>query len=154
VVRKHHLRWIYMNKDFEVSVRLAEESTGAGSPASRRLFEQLGRTMQRSMEQVNSPQMRANLSKSEEMQADTDGAVLAWRAGYEAWGLAAVMQRFEAASRLRYVSDEALAWHPEPLQRFKLLDLALRSLAETETLGEVGAQRYLDAVRGVRERRS
>jgi predicted Zn-dependent protease len=152
VVRKHHLRWIYMNKDLEVSVRRAEEQIGQTNAASRELFQEMGKVMQRSIEQMNSPQTRAGLSKAEEFEADADGAILAWRAGYEAWGLVAVMQRFEAVSRDRYGADTALAGHPEPLQRLKLLDLALRSRNEKDTLGELAAERFQRATQSVRQR--
>lgn len=151
VVRKHHLRWIYMNKDLEVSVRRAEEQIGKTSAASRELFQEMGKMMQSSIERMNSPETKAGLSKSEEFEADTDGAILAWRAGYEAWGLVAVMQRFEAASRDRYGADTALAGHPEPLQRLRMLDVALRSRDEQDTLGELAAERFQRATQGVRQ---
>jgi predicted Zn-dependent protease len=152
VVRKHHLRWIYMNKDLEVSVRRAEEQIGKTNAASRELFQEMGKVMQSSIEQMKSPEIRAGLSKSEEFEADTDGAILAWRAGYEAWGLVAVMQRFEAASRDSYGADTALAGHPEPPQRFKMLDAALRSRNEKDTLGELAAEQFQGATQSVRQR--
>lgn len=152
VVRKHHLRWIYMNKDLEVSVRRAQEEMGKSSASSRQLFQQMGKVVESSMERLNSPEMRANLSKSEEFEADTDGAILAWRAGYEAWGLVAVLQRFEAATRNQYGTDAGLTGHPEPLQRFKILDAALRSRSESNTLGEQGVERFQAAMQGARQR--
>jgi predicted Zn-dependent protease len=151
VVRKHHLRWIYMNKDLEVSIRRAEEQTGQTSAVSRQVFQQMGKMVQSSIERMNSPEVRAGLSKSEEFEADTDGAILAWRAGYEAWGLVAVLQRFEAASRDPYAAN-ALAGHPEPLQRLKVLDVALRSRNEKDTLGELGAERFKGATQNLRQR--
>jgi hypothetical protein len=60
------------------------------------------------------------------------------------------MQRFEAASRDRY-DDTALAGHPEPLQRFKILDAALRSRNEKDTLGELGTKRFLEATQNIRQ---
>ena len=152
VVRKHHLRWIYMNKDLDVSVRRAEEQIGKTSAASRRLFQQIGVMMQSSIERMNAPEVRSGMSKSEEFEADSDGAILAWRAGYEAWGLVAVMQRFEAASRKLHVGDNALVGHPEPLQRLKILDFALRSRNEKDTLGELGTERFQGATQSVRQR--
>lgn len=156
VVRKHHLRWIYMNKELAVSVRRAEEQIGQTSAASRELFQEMGKEigklMQLPIEQMIAPETKANLSKSEEFEADTDGAILAWRAGYEAWGLVAVMQRFEAVSRDRYSADMALTGHPEALQRFKLLDLALRSQDEKDTLGEVASERFQRATQSLRQR--
>lgn len=150
VVRKHHLRWIYMNKDLGVSVRRAEEQLGQTSAASRESFQEMGKLVQSISERVNSPEMRSGLSKYEEFEADTDGAMLAWRAGYEAWGLVAVMQRFEAASRDHYSADTALAGHPEPLERFRMLDLGLRSRSEKHTLGEVAAERFQRATHSLR----
>jgi predicted Zn-dependent protease len=154
VVRKHHLRWIYMNKDLEVSVRRAGEEIGKTSAASRQMFQQMDAIMQSSIERMNSPEVKSGMSKAEEFEADTDGAILAWRAGYEAWGLLAVMQRFEAASRSLYAGDNALAGHPEPLQRLKILDAALRSRNEKDTLGELGTERFQGATHSLRQRRS
>jgi len=150
VVRKHHLRWIYMNKDLETSVRRAEQDMGKADARSRLMFQQMGKAVQSSIERMNSPEMRANLSKSEEFEADTDGAILAWRAGYEAWGLVAVLQRFEAATRNQYATG--LTGHPEPLQRFKVLDAALRSRSESDTLGEQGGERFQAAIQAARPR--
>lgn len=62
------------------------------------------------------------------------------------------MQRFEAASRNSYNADTALAGHPEPLQRFKMLDAALRSRKEKDTLGELAAERFQRATQSVRQR--
>lgn len=90
-----------MNKDLEVSVRRAEDQIGKTSAASRELFQEMGKVMQSSIERMNSPETKAGLSKSEEFEADTDGAILAWRAGYEAWGLVAVMQRATQGVRQR-----------------------------------------------------
>ncbi len=75
VVRKHHLRWIYMNKELEASVRRAEEQIGKTSAASRQVFQQMGVLMQSSIERMNSPEVRSGLSKSEEFEADSDGAI-------------------------------------------------------------------------------
>ena len=63
-----------------------------------------------------------------------------------------MLQRFEAANRGRQADPTALSDHPEPLQRLKMLDLALRSRAEKDTLGDAGGERYLASVRMLRER--
>lgn len=152
VVRKHHLRWIYMNKELDVSVKRAEKEIGQTDARSREIFQQMGRLMQRSLEQMQSPELKAGLSKGEEFEADADGAILAWRAGYEAWGLMAVMQRFEAASRSTDAPTGGLTGHPEPLQRFKVLDAALRSRNESELLGELGTERFRSATQALRKR--
>ena len=70
-----------------------------------------------------------------------------------AWGLVLALQRFEAYQRPRYAALHAEpADHPEPLQRLKMLDLALRVRAEKDTLGDVGSERYLVATRSLRDR--
>jgi hypothetical protein len=42
--------------------------------------------------------------------------------------------------------------HPEPLQKRMMLDLALRSCTEYDSLGEVGSDRYFAATRLLRDR--
>ena len=111
----------------------------------------MDRIMEQQMAFMNSGAVRSQMGQGEEMQADTDGATLAWRAGYEAWGLVSALQRFEAYQRPRYAALHAGPTdHPEPLQRLKMLDLALRARAEKDTLGDVGGERYLAGTRSVR----
>ncbi|MEO8004689.1 MAG: M48 family metalloprotease [Betaproteobacteria bacterium] len=151
VVRKHHLRWIYMNRDMQASSSRAKASIRKFNPKMLGEFDRMDRLMAQQAAFMNSGPMRANLTRSEEMQADNDGAVLAWRAGYECWGLVSALQRFEAWQRPRRDATPAkVADHPEPIQRLKMLDATLRSRPEKETLGEVGDERYLGATRVIK----
>lgn len=153
VVRKHHLRWVYVNKDMQDSSQRAKASIRKYNPGMLSEFDRMDRIMEQQMAFMNSAKMRSGMSQGEEMQADTDGATLAWRAGYEAWGLVSALQRFEAYQRPRYAALHAEPMdHPEPLQRLKILDLALRARAEKDTLGDVGNERYLAATRSLRDR--
>jgi Zn-dependent protease with chaperone function len=153
VVRKHHLRWIYVNKDMQASSQRAKASIRKYNPGMLSEFDRMDRIMEQQMAFMNSAKMRSGMGQGEEMQADTDGATLAWRAGYEAWGLVSALQRFEAYQRPRYAALHAEPTdHPEPLQRLKMLDLALRARAEKDTLGDVGNERYLAATRSLRDR--
>jgi hypothetical protein len=153
VVRKHHLRWVYVNKDMQDSSQRAKASIRKYNPGMLSEFDRMDRIMEQQMAFMNSGKMRSGMSQGEEMQADTDGATLAWRAGYEAWGLVSALQRFEAYQRPRYAALHAEPMdHPEPLQRLKILDLALRARAEKDTLGDVGNERYLAATRSLRDR--
>lgn len=155
VVRKHHLRWIYLNKDMQASSQRAKASIRKYNPGMLSEFDRMDRIMEQQMAFMNSAKMRSGMGQGEEMQADTDGATLAWRAGYEAWGLVSALQRFEAYQRPRYAALHAEPTdHPEPLQRLKMLDLALRARAEKDTLGDVGNERYLAATRSLRDRGS
>lgn len=151
VVRKHHLRWIYMNKDLMASSARTKDTLRKYNPAMLPEYDRMDKLMTQQVSLMNSGAMRANLTRSEEMQADTDGATLAWRAGYESWGLVSALQRFEAYQRPRYAAiGSELTDHPEPIQRLKMLDLRLRALAEKDTSGEVAGDRYLAATRPLR----
>ena len=146
VVRKHHLRWIYMNKDLKTQMERSEVAMRKLNPSLSKQLREMGRLAQSQMEAMTTGSMKANLSKAEEMQADRDAVVLAWRAGYEAWGLVAVLQRFEALTRSRRTGGKnTLDAHPEPLERFKSLDLALRARPEAQTLGEQAGVRFEQA---------
>jgi predicted Zn-dependent protease len=151
VVRKHHLRWIYMNRDMQASSSRAKATIRKYNPKMLGEFDRMDRLMAQQADFMSSGPMRANLTRSEEMQADNDGAVLAWRAGYECWGLVSALQRFEAWQRPRRdATATEVHDHPEPVQRLKMLDVTLRSRPEKETLGEVGGERYLGATREIR----
>lgn len=155
VVRKHHLRWVYMNKEMQSSMQRSQEAIRKYNPSMLPQMQRMDQLMQKQAAFLNSGPMRSTLSQSEEMQADTDGATLAWRAGYDSYGLVSALQRFEAYQRPRYAAQQGgLRDHPEPVQRLKMLDLALRSRAEKDTLGEGATDRYLEATRSLRDRRS
>lgn len=155
VVRKHHLRWVYMNKEMQSSMQRSQEAIRKYNPAMLPQMQRMDQLMQKQAAFLNSGPMRSTLAQSEETQADTDGATLAWRAGYDAYGLVSALQRFEAYQRPRYAArQDGLKDHPEPVRRLKMLDLALRSRAEPDTLGEGAAARYLEATRLLRDRRS
>ena len=150
VVRKHHLRWIYMNKELSAQMQRTEAAMQNLDPAMAQQLREIGKLAQRQIESMNSGPMKANLSKGEELEADRDGIVLAWRAGYEAWGLVAMLQRFEAASRLSQAAQTGLEGHPEPLERFKYLDWLVQQRPDAQNAGEVGTARFEQATRRLR----
>jgi beta-barrel assembly-enhancing protease len=155
VVRKHHLRWVYQNKDMQDSMRMSRDQVRKFNPSMATYLESVERLMQQQQAMMESGALRAGIGQSEETQADSDGATLAWRAGYDGFGMVAALQRFEAYQRPRYAALRGgLRDHPEPVQRLKLLDLALRSRADRELVGDGGEQRYLQAVRTLRDGRS
>ena len=78
--------------------------------------------------------------------------ILAWRARYESWGLVAVMQRFELSAGTDTAAISRLA-ATLPFQRLKISDAALRSRSEQETLGELGSERFRNAMQSMRQRR-
>ncbi|HWA11522.1 MAG TPA: M48 family metalloprotease [Burkholderiales bacterium] len=155
VVRKHHLRWVYQNKDMQASMKTAREQTRRSSSAIAPYLESVERLMQQQQAMMQSGALRAGIGQSEEIQADSDGATLAWRAGYDSYGMVVALQRFEAWQRPRYAALQGeLRDHPEPVQRLKMLDVALRTRAEQELVGDAGEERYLKATRGLRDRKS
>jgi len=150
VVRKHHLRWVYQNKDMQAAMRTTRKSVG-GNAGMARYLESVERLMQQQQAMMQSGALRAGIGQGEETQADSDGATLAWRAGYDMYGLVSALQRFEAYQRPRYTALRGeLHDHPEPVQRLKMLDLALRSRTEKEMSGDAGDERYAIATRAVR----
>lgn len=155
VVRKHHLRWVYMNQQMQSSMQQTQEAIRKYNPSMLPQMQRMDQVMQKQAAFLNSGPMRSTLTQSEEMQADTDGATLAWRAGYDAYGLVSALQRFEAYQRPRYAAlQTGLRDHPEPVRRLKMLDVALRSRPEKDTLGEGATDRYLGATRTLRDRSS
>ena len=155
VVRKHHLRWVYQNKDMQASMRKSREVTRKSDPSMAKYLESVERLMLQHQAMMQSGALRAGIGQGEETQADSDGATLAWRAGYDGYGLVAALQRFEAYQRPRYAALRGeLLDHPEPVQRLKMLDLALRSRAEQDLPGDGGTERYRQATRALRDRRS
>ncbi len=155
VVRKHHLRWVYQNKDMQVSLRTSREQMRKVNPSMAPYLESVERLMVQQQAMMQSGPLRAGIGQNEEMQADSDGATLAWRAGYDSYGMVSALQRFEAWQRPRYAALKGeLRDHPEPVRRLKLLDLSLRARAERETVGEDGRERYLRATQQLRQPRS
>jgi beta-barrel assembly-enhancing protease len=155
VVRKHHLRWVYQNKDMQVSLRTSREQMRKVNPSMAPYLESVERLMVQQQAMMQSGPLRAGIGQSEETQADSDGATLAWRAGYDSYGMVSALQRFEAWQRPRYAALKGeLRDHPEPVRRLKLLDLSLRARAERETVGEDGRERYLRATQQLRQPRS
>jgi predicted Zn-dependent protease len=151
VVRKHHLRWVYQNKDMQAALRTSREQSRRLDPATAKLLESVGRILQQQQAMMQSGPLRAGIGQSEETEADSDGATLAWRAGYDSYGMVSALQRFEAWQRPRYAALKGeLRDHPEPVRRLKMLDVALGSRAEKDTVGEVGGERYAAATRAVR----
>jgi predicted Zn-dependent protease len=155
VVRKHHLRWVYQNKDMQASMKTTREQMRRTNAAAAPYIESVERLMLQQQAMMESGAMRAGIGQSEEIQADSDGATLAWRAGYDSFGMVVALQRFEAWQRPRYAALKGeLRDHPEPVQRLKMLDVALRSRADKELAGDAGEERYLQVTRGLRDRKS
>jgi predicted Zn-dependent protease len=151
VVRKHHLRWVYQNKDMQAALRTSREQSRKLDPATAQLLESVGRILQQQQAMMQSGPLRAGIGQGEETEADSDGATLAWRAGYDSYGMVSALQRFEAWQRPRYAALKGeLRDHPEPVRRLKMLDVALGARAEKDTVGEVGGERYVAATRAVR----
>ncbi|HEY0062430.1 MAG TPA: M48 family metalloprotease [Telluria sp.] len=61
-------------------------------------------------------QKLAPLNKAQEVEADTAGMAMAWRAGWRAAHLAGYFRKLEQASAMSYIGS---ATHPSPLQRWR-----------------------------------
>ena len=90
--------------------------------------------------------MARGLDKSDELEADRLGVVIAARGGYDAYGLPAVLQTLQAMN----AADSALALmfktHPAPGERLAALD-TLQDLLNTYASQPQLGQRFLQTVK-------
>jgi beta-barrel assembly-enhancing protease len=114
VLRKHHLNAIQKN----AQVGLATNLMSAFSNDNGTLSSQV----KKKLISVSSELYARGLDKDDEFEADRMGVVIAARAGYDPYGLPAVLQTLEAMN----AQDSNLALmfktHPAPQQRLSLLD--------------------------------
>ncbi len=112
VVRKHHLKAIQKGAMTQLSADAAGAalSSRGGNPEVRNKLISFGTEM-----------YSRGLDKSDELEADRMGVVIAARGGYDAYGLPAVLQTLQAMN----AADSALALmfktHPAPAERLDAL---------------------------------
>lgn len=135
VLRKHHLKAIQAG----ARTALAGDALGAAlkdrGGAGREKLIALGTEM-----------YSRGLDKSDELEADRLGVVIAARGGYDAYGLPAVLQTLQAMN----AEDSALALmfktHPAPGERLAALD-PLQSLLDAYASQPQLRERFLQAVK-------
>jgi predicted Zn-dependent protease len=136
VLRKHHLKAIQKTAQLELA------NTALGSFA--RQDERSGR--REKLLSAGSELFARGLDKDDELEADRLGVVIAARAGYDAYGLPAVLQTLQAMNP----ADSGLALmfktHPAPAERLDALQKLQPTLDAYAGLPQL-AQRFAGAVR-------
>lgn len=112
VLRKHHLAALQKGARMDIASELASQALkGQGDPAIIDKAVKAGTEV-----------YARGLDKNDEFEADRMGIVIATRAGYDPYGLPAVLQMLEAIN----AKDSSLALmfktHPAPRDRLSLLD--------------------------------
>jgi predicted Zn-dependent protease len=136
VLRKHHLKAIQKTAQLELA------NTALGSFA--RQDERSGR--REKLLSAGSELFARGLDKDDELEADRLGVVIAARAGYDAYGLPAVLQTLQAMNP----ADSGLALmfktYPAPAERLDALQKLQPTLDAYASLPQL-AQRFAGAVR-------
>jgi predicted Zn-dependent protease len=111
VLKKHHLK----------AIQKGAQTSLAGEALGNALRERAGPERDKLIA-FGTEMYSRGLDKSDELEADRLGAVIAARAGYDAYGLPAVLQTLQAMN----AKDSALALmfktHPSPAERLAALD--------------------------------
>ena len=116
VLRKHHLK----------AIQKAAQTALAGEALNQALRDR-GSAAREKLVSFGAEMYTRGLDKSDELEADRYGVVIAARAGYDAYGLPAVLQTLQAMN----ASDSALALmfktHPAPGDRLAALGERMQS---------------------------
>lgn len=114
VLKKHHLRAVQKNAGMALlGDFLAASGKGSGSPhpEARSALMNVGRKLYTS-----------GLDKEDEFEADRLGVVIAARAGYDAYGLPAVLQALQAQNPTDGEFSLLFRTHPAPSARIAMLE--------------------------------
>lgn len=116
VIQQHHLKALQKDASLQLSGKVAARTVGGGGLEKVVLTEVAkgARTL-----------YSRGLDKEDEFEADRLGVVLAARAGYDPYGLPAVLQTLESISGNSTGLALMLKTHPRPAERFSRLDTAM-----------------------------
>jgi predicted Zn-dependent protease len=136
VLRKHHLKAIQKNAGAGLMGDMVGEATKNNSNR-----ESLGKIVNFGTEMY-----ARGLDKSDEFEADRMGVVIAARAGYDPYGLPAVLQTLQGAKPQD--SDVALMFktHPSPSDRLDILETLLPAKLDSYASQPQLTERFLDTL--------
>ena len=138
VLKRHHLNAIQKNAQTGLMADLASIAA-----SNSRHGELVGKAIDTGTELY-----ARGLDKDDEFEADRMGVVIAARAGYDPYGLPAVLQTLEAMN----VQDSSLALmfktHPAPQKRLELLDGLMTGTMDRYASQPLVAERFVEVVRG------
>ena len=136
VLKKHHLKAMQKTAQLELANSVVGTFSRAADASNRR----------EKLLAAGSELFARGLDKDDELEADRLGVVIAARGGYDAYGLAAVLQTLQAMNP----ADSGLALmfktHPAPAERLDALEKILPTLDAYAGLPQL-AQRFAGAVR-------
>jgi len=132
VLRKHHLK----------AIQKAAQTQLAGEALNQALRERGGAAREK-LVSLGSEMYTRGLDKGDELEADRYGVVIAARAGYDSYGLPAVLQTLQAMN----ASDSALALmfktHPAPGERLSALGDTMQKTLDAYAGQPALADRFL-----------
>ena len=136
VLRKHHLK----------AIQKGAQTALAGDAASMALRDRAGPARDKLIS-LGTELYSRGLDKSDELEADRLGIVIAARAGYDAYGLPSVLQTLQAMN----AQDSSLALlfktHPAPGERLDALAERMQPTLDANTGGQQLAERFAAAVK-------
>jgi len=137
VVLKHHLKDIQKNAQKNLALDLASLKGGglAGEAA-------------RAVARVGLEGFVRGLSREDELEADRLGVVIAARAGYDPYGLPAVLQTLATLPRDDSAMGLFLKTHPSPADRLAALETAMPASFEAYAKANPALARYGQVFRG------
>lgn len=119
VLKKHHLSAVQKNAGFAL-VGEVLSATGKGNPEARDALVNIGRKLYAS-----------GLDQGDEFEADRLGVVIAARAGFDPYGLPAVLQTLQGQSAADGNFSLLFKTHPAPGARIEMLDTLMKERFET-----------------------
>ena len=135
VLQKHHLKAIQKSAQVGLATNVLSLALQDRNAAAREKLIAFGREL-----------YTRGLDRSDELEADRLGMVIAARAGYDPWGLAAVLQTLQAMNP----QDSGLALmfktHPAPAERLDVLEKAAAPLEPYSAQPQL-AERFSQHVR-------
>jgi predicted Zn-dependent protease len=136
VLRKHHLK----------AIQKGAQTALAGEALNQALRNQNAQAREK-LVTFGSEMYTRGLDKGDELEADRYGVVIAARAGYDAYGLPAVLQTLQAMN----AQDSALALmfktHPAPGERLTALDETMQKTLDAYASQPQLADRFLQQVK-------
>lgn len=145
VVLKHHLNALQKAARMD----LASQATQAGM-ASKGYDSDLDQQLMDKVSNATRNLYSKGLDKDDELAADRMGVVLAARAGYDPYGLMAVLQTLEAVDPHSSSMQLLMATHPAPADRIGALSASMAA-AKFDRFGELADVdgRFGDMMRGL-----
>lgn len=135
VLKKHHLRAVQKNAGVALLGDFISAANKSGNNEARNALMNVGRKLYAS-----------GLDKEDEFEADRLGVVIAARAGFDAFGLPAVLQTLQAQSASDGEFSLLFKTHPAPAARIGMLEHLMRDRFDTlpGSLGQPVSVRLAD----------